>query len=220
MFHFMPNPRPPTLVGRDTAGHVSRFLGNDLRVRMIAANVVAQLLQEPDGLEVLAAAVPVGQPLARLAAIIQVQHGRDRVDAQSVGMKFVEPVQRARAQECAHFVATVIEDVAVPFRVKAEPTVSVLVKVGAVEIDQSMFVARKVRRDPVEDHADAVRVKLVDETLQILRRPVARRRREVTGALIAPGAEEWMLHDGQQFDVREAKFVHVARAASRRAPGR
>jgi hypothetical protein len=35
------------------------------------------------------------------------------------------------------------------------PRVGVLVKVGAVEVDQAVRIAREVRRHPVEDHPDA-----------------------------------------------------------------
>ena len=49
----------------------------------------------------------------------------------------------------------------------------------------------------------------VDEVHQILRRAVAARRREEAGALIAPRAVERMLHDRQEFDVREVHLAHV-----------
>ena len=66
-----------------------------------------------------------------------------------------------------------------------------------------------MRRYPVENHADAALVQVVDEVHEVLRRAVARARREVTGHLIAPGAVERMLHHRQQLDVREAERAHV-----------
>ena len=43
----------------------------------------------------------------------------------------------------------------------------------AVEHDRAVLVVGKVRRHPVEDHADAVLVQQVDEIHEVLRRAVA-----------------------------------------------
>ena len=87
--------------------------------------------------------------------------------------------------------------------------VGMLVEVRAVEEAQAVRVPREVRRHPVEDHADARLVQHVDEVHEVLRRAVARARREVAGALVAPGAVERVLHDRHQLDVREAHALHV-----------
>ena len=76
-----------------------------------------------------------------------------------------------------------------------------------------------MRRHPVEDHADAVLVQVIDEVHEILRRAVASGRREVAGRLVAPRAVERMLHDRQQLDVREAQVGHVLDQRRRRARG-
>jgi hypothetical protein len=87
--------------------------------------------------------------------------------------------------------------------------IGVLEQVRAVEGSQSVGVGREVRRHPVEDHADAGLVQHVDQVHQVLRRAVARGRREVAGGLVAPGAVERMLRDRQQLDVRESAFAHM-----------
>jgi hypothetical protein len=46
----------------------------------------------------------------------------------------------------------------------------VLVQVGAVELGQREAVAREVGRHPVEDHAEAALVQVVDEPREVLRR--------------------------------------------------
>ena len=66
-----------------------------------------------------------------------------------------------------------------------------------------------MRRHPVEDHADAVLVQHVDEVHEVLRRAVARGRREVAGRLVAPRAVERVLGHRHQLDVREAPLAHV-----------
>ena len=87
--------------------------------------------------------------------------------------------------------------------------IGVLVEVRAVEVAQAVLVAGEVRRHPVEDHADPVLVQVVDEIHEVLRRAVARARREVAGHLVAPRAVERVLHDRHQLDVREAHALHV-----------
>ena len=81
-----------------------------------------------------------------------------------------------------------------------------------------MRVGRKVRGHPVEDHADAALVQVVDEVHEVLRRAVARGRREVAGGLVAPGAVERVLGDRHQLHVREAGLDRRGRPAS--APAR
>src|ERR1700730_17590555 len=87
--------------------------------------------------------------------------------------------------------------------------IGVLEQVSAVEEGEAVAVGREVRWDPVENDRDAMLVQIVDEVHEILRRAVTRRRSEVTCGLISPGTVERMLHDGEQFDVRESELIHV-----------
>src|ERR1041385_5258543 len=87
--------------------------------------------------------------------------------------------------------------------------IGVFEQMRAVEIREAVLVGRKMRRYPIEDHADAVLVQHVDEVHEILRRAVAARRREKSRALVAPRAIERMLHDRQELDVREIHLAHV-----------
>ena len=68
----------------------------------------------------------------------------------------------------------------------ALPRVGVLVEMRAVEKLQAELVGRKMRGHPVEHHADAVLVQVVDHEHEILRRAVSAGRCEVAGDLIAP----------------------------------
>ena len=72
-----------------------------------------------------------------------------------------------------------------------------------------------MRGHPVEDHADAVLVQVVDQIHEVLRRAVARGRREIAGRLISPGTEERMLHHRKEFDVGEAHLADVLGEARR-----
>ena len=182
---------------------------------MLLVGFLVEAAQKVDGFEVLAAAEFVGDPFALLARIIEIEHGGDGVYAQAVDVIFVEPEHGARHQEAAHFVAAVIEDVGLPVGMKALARVGMLVKMRAVEVGEAVRVGREVRRHPVEDHADAVLVQVVDQVHEILRRAVARGGREVAGGLVSPGSVEGMLHHRQELDVREAQLADIFGEARR-----
>ena len=122
------------------------------------ADHLVHALEEGDGLEVLAPAVLRWDPLAGLAAVVAVEHGGDRVDAQAVDAVALQPVQRIADQEVAHLGAAEVVDQRIPGRVEALARVGVFVQVRAVEARQSpVLVGGEVRRHPVEDQADARR---------------------------------------------------------------
>ena len=182
---------------------------------MLFVGFLIEAAQEVDGVEVLAAAEFVGNPLALLARVVEIEHGGDGVHAQAVDVIFVEPEHGARHQEAAHFGAAVVEDVRLPVGMEALARVGVLVEVRAVEVGEAVRVGREVRRHPVENDADAVLVQVVDQVHEILRRAVARGGREVAGGLISPGTVERMLHHRQELDVGEAHLVDVFGEAGR-----
>src|SRR5206468_12010341 len=102
-------------------------------------------------------------------------------------MTLLEPEQRVAEQKCPDLVAAVVEDQRAPVLVFALPRIRVLVQRRAVELREAMSILGKVPRHPVEDHAQAVDVALVDEVAEVVRRAEAARRREGADDLIAPG---------------------------------
>ena len=186
-----------------------RFLGDRQRVRVRAVHRFVEPAQEGDGLQVLVAAVWVGDPFAGAPRVVEVQHRRDGVHAQAVDVVPVEPEQRRREQEARDLAAPVVEDPRVPLGVEALARVGVLVQVRAVEVMQPVRVGREMRWHPVEDHADALRVQVIDEVGKVLRRAIAGGRREVAGGLVAPRAVERVLGQRHQLDVREPHAQHV-----------
>ena len=114
-----------------------------------------------------------------------------------------------RDQEVADLVAAVIENQRAPVGMLAAARIVVLVQRGAVEAAQAVAVAREVGGHPVDDHADAVLVAVIDEVHEILRRAVAAGGGVVADGLIAPTAGERMLADRQQLDVRVAHLLAV-----------
>jgi hypothetical protein len=176
---------------------------------------VLRSCRKADRLVVLVAALRVGHPLAVAPAVVQVQHGGDRVHAQAVEVVLLQPEDRIADQEVADLVAPVVEDQAVPLRVEAQARVLVLVQVRAVEAREGMRVGREVRRHPVQEDADALLVQRVDEDHQVLRRAVARARCVVPGGLVAPGAVEGVLVTGISSTCVKPRVVAVHGQAPR-----
>ena len=60
-------------------------------VRVGGEDGSVQVLEELDGLQVLMSAVHVGQPLPRLAVVVQVEHGGHRIYPQAVHVVLLQP---------------------------------------------------------------------------------------------------------------------------------
>ncbi len=168
-----------------------------------------ELLEERDRLQVLPAPVAVGDPLALLAGVVQVEHRRHRVDPQPVDVELLHPVLPAGAQEVAHLVAPEVEDQRPPVGLLALAGVGVLVEGGPVEAGQGEVVLGEVRRHPVDDHPDGPGVEGVDQGPEVVGGAEARRGGEVARHLVAPRRRVGVLAHGQQLDVGEALLGHV-----------
>ena len=63
---------------------------------------LVESFEEVDCLEVLVAAELVGDPLAGLARIVEIEHRGDGVDPQAVEVVDVEPEERVAEEEVSH----------------------------------------------------------------------------------------------------------------------
>src|SRR6516165_11186122 len=167
------------------------------------------MADEADRFEIFPAAMGIGDPFALLAAVSAVEHGRDSVDAQSVDMEVLEPIQRGGNQETLHFAAPKIVDEGVPVLMKSFTRIEMLVERSAIEAGESMSVGRKMRRDPVQNDADARGMQRIDETRQPLRRPEPSARRKQAQRLIAPGTCERMLGNGKKLNMGEPHIGQI-----------
>ena len=189
MFHLKVKPSPPSDTGLRDARPRRRLLGDREAARLLGAHRLVELRagsRSPRGSRGRRSG---WQPLARLAAVVEVEHRRDGVDAQAVDVELVEPVERVGDEEVAHLRAAVVEDQRAPVGVLAEPRVVVLVQRGAVEAAQREVVLRESAPAPSRGSRRCPRWwQRVDEEAEVVRRAVARRRREVADDLIAPRA--------------------------------
>ena len=90
-----PPGRPQSVAGAEEHGVLLR---DRHRAGEQAVDQLVGALEEGDRLVIFIAAFDVGQPSARLAGIIQVEHRCDRVDAQTVDVEAVDPIERAGAK--------------------------------------------------------------------------------------------------------------------------
>ncbi|KAF1029383.1 MAG: hypothetical protein GAK37_01794 [Pseudomonas sp.] len=185
------------------------FLGDHQRAGRFQGDHVIEVAQKVDSLQVLAPAMTVGHPLAGLARIVAVKHRGHRIHPQAVDMKVFEPVQRRGQHEAVHLGAAQVVDQRVPVLVKPFQRVAVFIQRGAVELRQAVGVGGKMRRHPVEDHADTGLVAGIDEKCKVVRRTKPRAGRELRQRLIPPRAAERVLHDRHQFNVGEAQLLHI-----------
>src|SRR5438105_15104406 len=72
-----------------------------------------------------------------------------------------------------------------------------------------MCVIGKVRRHPIEDHANTVLVQGVNEIHKLLWRTIAACGGKEPRDLVAPAPIEGVLHDRQEFDVRKSQALPV-----------
>src|SRR5271156_5268129 len=100
---------------------------------MALVDLPIEFLEKRNRLEVLVAAVDIRNPFAVLAAVVEVEHRRNRIDANPVGMEFLKPILRAAEQKTADFVAAEIEDEGVPFRMEPLARIDMLVQRAAIE---------------------------------------------------------------------------------------
>jgi hypothetical protein len=207
MFHFRLNPRPPPSGG--DARPCRRLLGDHQDPGRAAVGRGIGLLQEGDGLEVLPAAVHVRPPLPVRARVVEVEHRGDRVHPQPVDVELLEPVRGVGDEEVAHLVPAEVEDVGTPVRLLAEKRVRVLVQGRPVEPAEGPLVLGEVRRNPVQQDADARLVQPVDEVAEVVGVAEPRRRRVVGADLVPPRPTERVLRDREELDVGEAEGLHV-----------
>ena len=132
-----------------------------------------EFADEMDGSKVFTASHVVRDPFPFLARIVQVEHRRNGIDAESIDMELIEPKQRIGYQKVTNFVSRVIEHHGAPIGMLALARVFVFVKSSAIEAIQAMSVSREVSRYPVDDHADGVLMAVVDKVHEIFGTSVA-----------------------------------------------
>ena len=137
------------------------------------------------------------------------QHAGNGIDAQTVEVKLMQPIQRVGNEEVLDLCPPKVEDIRTPIGVLPPLWIGVLEQRSAVKACESPFVLWKVSRHPISNHANAVLVQYIDHRAQVVGGSVPRGWRVVARHLVAPRLPIRILGDRQQLNVGEAKCDHV-----------
>ena len=182
-----------------------RLLGDHHDVGVVLPDHLVALADERDGHVVLLGATRVELLLTWVIhAEVEIEHARDAIHADAVGVVLLDPVDEVGDEEGANLAAGEVELVGAPVGVNL-----VLVEHLAVEAGKAVLVGAEPAGHPVEDDADAGRMARVDEVHELGRLAIARGRGVVAGGLVAPGAVKGMLHDRHELDVGVAHLADV-----------
>ena len=173
------------------------------------------MLKELYRLQIFVAAVLVRAPLSVPATVVQIEHRRDGIHAESVHMVLVHPVERVRNQEVLDLRLAVVKDLGAPVGMLSLSGIRIFIERLSVEIRKSEGIAREMRRHPVEYHTDACLVHAVYKRLKSLRISVARSRRIVAGHLIAPASVKGIFRNAHEFHMGVAHFLDIGRELTR-----
>ena len=172
-------------------------------------NDLIEFFDKGNGFDVVAAALLIRLPLTFRARIVQVQHGGHRVHAQTIQMVVFEPEQGVVDEKSGHFAATKVINRRIPIGMKTATAIRVFVQRCTVEHGQAVCVGRKMRRNPVENHADAIFVRVVDQPRKTVGRAKARSRRVHAHRLITPRRIQRMLGHRHNFNMGKAQIFDV-----------
>ncbi len=204
----------PKAPGIDRPRHLGPgrgLLGYGLYVGIMPVYGLIELPHELDRLLILAAPLGIGHPLPRGARIIAIEHGCHAIDPQTVHVKPVEPVKRARDEDRTHLVTAIVEHARAPFRMVAAAWVGMLEKMRPVEKPKPVTIRWKMRRHPIEDHSNTLAMQGVDEMHEILGRTETRGGREISRGLIAPRTIEGVFGKRHEFDMRKPHVGDIGR---------
>ena len=168
-----------------------------------------QFAQEGNGFQIFIAAILVGNPIAGVTGIIQVEHGRNGINSQTVYVELLKPENRAGYQKVFDFIAAKIVNQGSPVAMLAQPRVFVLVQGRAIKTGQAVGIFGEMGRHPVQQHTDAMAMAIVHEITEIVRRSKTGGGGEIARGLITPRRIQRVFGDGHQFDMGEALFLDV-----------
>ena len=169
-----------------------------------------QMFEKFDCFEIFVVTIFIGNPFPIFLAVIQIQHGCNRIDTQTVYVAFLYPEKRIGDQEVFDLRPAVVVNLRSPIRVLPLSRVFMFINSRSVKVCKSVCILREMCRNPVKDHTDLITVKIINHIFEIFCCSVAGSRCIITGYLIAPGAVKRVLCNSHQFDMGIAHFLHIS----------
>ena len=194
------------------------FLRDDDAPVAAAADHGVQVLEKFYRIEISVSAEAIRDPLSVSSAVIQIEHGGDRVHTEAVDMVLFIPVERISDQKVLHLVLGIVENFCPPVRVLPHPGIRIFIAGRAVEVRKSVRVLWEMGGHPVENDTDIFLMEVVHKIHEVLRTSVAGGRREITCDLVAPGGIQGMLRDAHELNMRITHVQAVLRDLHRALP--
>ena len=136
-------------------------------------------------------------------AVIAVNHGGDRVHAQRVDTKTLNPIERIAHQIVADFAATVVINQGIPVLMVTFTRIAVFIERGSVKLGQAKVIGREMTGHPVQNHVQPGSVCRFDKVDKVVAGAKAARRGIETRRLIAPASVKRVLINRQQLQMGE-----------------
>lgn len=138
-----------------------------------------------------------------------VEHRGHAVEPEAIRIVLLQPEPDIGEQEPQHLVLGVVEDAAVPLRVRAGlPAVEVLVLGAVPEVDALEHILGGVGVHEVDDHLDAPPMGLVDQLLELVGLAETTGDTEEVADVVAEGSVVGVLQDGHQLNHIVAALLH------------
>src|SRR5215471_3736836 len=188
-----------------------RLLRRRRRIGKSREQLRIEAAKKIDGVEVFTPAVSIRDPAAFRAAVVEIEHGRDRIHAQPVDAVAIEPEQSAAQQKIRDLGASVIVDERVPVQVAALLRIFMLIQRGPVETAEAMRIVGEMSRHPVQNDGETLSVACIYQGGKVGWTAEATSGCKKSGRLIAPGSVEWMFADRQEFDMGEPHVARISR---------
>ena len=169
------------------AGHAAHLLGDgdSVGVHFMYEEVGERKVYNGVGVLVAVVIVRISAECFSEAMVI-IEHGRDAVKPESVKSVFILPELAVAEKEIEHGVLAVVEEQGVPCRMLAAVALVEVKVVASVESAESFhFVFHGVAVYYVHDHCYSELVGVVDQTLQVVGRSKAARRRIEAADVVA-----------------------------------
>ena len=169
-----------------------------------------QMFEKFDCFEIFVVTIFIGNPFPIFLAVIQIQHGCNRIDTQTVYVAFLYPEKCISDQEVFDLRPAVVVNLRSPIRVLSLSRVFMFINSRSVKVCKSVCILREMCRNPVKNNTYLVAMKIIDHIFEIFCCSVAGSRCIITGYLIAPGAIKRVLCNSHKFDMGIAHFLYIS----------
>ena len=139
-----------------------------------------------NGLKIFPAAVLIGYPLAFVTGIVEIKHGGNGINTQSINVKLFKPINSVRNEEIHHFTAAEIENVRSPVFMFSGARIFMFIECRTIEPSKSVLIFCEVSGNPVYKHPDSFFVTSINKISQAIRVAKAAGGCKISGNLVAP----------------------------------